>query len=100
MILIPPRPPDIDRGPARRPCLEKGQRRETESHLFPGWAKAQRVVAPLPFLELGCLSPGVSLPQLGLCKACVTLKPKFKEAHHVANRYFWAVTAAYTVKYS
>lgn len=74
--------------------------RETESHLFPGWAKAQGVVAPLSFLELGCLSPGVSLLQLGLCKACVALKPKFREAHQVENRYFWAITAAYTMTYS
>lgn len=57
-------------------------------------------MAPLSFLELECLSPSVSLLQLGLCKACVALKPKFREAHQVENRYFWAVTAAYTVTYS
>lgn len=74
--------------------------RETESHLLQGWAKAPGVVTPLSYLELGCLSPGISLPQLGLCKACVAVKPKFREAPEVQNRYFWAVTAAYTVTYS
>lgn len=34
--------------------------RETESHLFPGWAKAQGVVAMVK-KGPGCLSPAISL---------------------------------------
>lgn len=41
------------------------------------------------------MSPGISLLQLELCKACVAMKPKFREAYRVQNGHFWALIAAY-----
>lgn len=40
--------------------------RETESHLFPGWAKAQGGVATVKEGPR-CLSPAISLLQLEFC---------------------------------
>lgn len=64
--------------------------RETESHLFPGWAKAQRVVAMVKEGP-GCLSPVISVLQLEPCMTCVAMKPKLGEGRQgqVQDRHFW-----------